>query len=177
MNEREAILLLQRYRHDVSNHLQLVHGYLSMGMAEMAREKVDEWMSCLAEERKLSNLQAPKFTLWVMQCNTVYNRLRLTYHIRIEHQDLSHMDEKLASICGRLARICMDAGEAHTLHEASLLLERTEENLSLQFFAEGPFSDDRKLQAALEELDTSSQQQVDVSSQAFSYRLTIPSEF
>ena len=40
MDEELAIQIIQRYRHDVLNHLQLVSGYLTIQKPEKAEEKV-----------------------------------------------------------------------------------------------------------------------------------------
>ena len=78
MDEELAIQIIQRYRHDVLNHLQLVSGYLTIQKPEKAEEKVNEWIQMIEDERKLTNLDTPKFTLWIFQYSDLYKNFSLT---------------------------------------------------------------------------------------------------
>lgn len=99
MQEKEVLDILQNYRHDLMNDLQVVHGYLSMAKAESAKNKLNECLSNYNEERKLLSLGAAKFALWVIQFNKMYDHLHLNYQIHIENKQLHMADEQLITQC------------------------------------------------------------------------------
>ncbi|WP_170138766.1 Spo0B domain-containing protein [Oceanobacillus chungangensis] len=85
MEEKEVVEVLQFYRHDVMNDLQIISGYISMGKLEKVEKKFGELFSFYEEERKLMSIKAPKFILWLIRFNNLYNNFRLTYNIQVEN--------------------------------------------------------------------------------------------
>jgi stage 0 sporulation protein B (sporulation initiation phosphotransferase) len=95
MNEKDVLNVLQHYRHDLMNDLQLVYGYLSMGKLDHVKKKINERMVKGNEERKLLNLGVDKFALWIIRFNHIYDHLHLNYQIHIENKQLHDMDVRL----------------------------------------------------------------------------------
>lgn len=95
MDEKDVVDILQHYRHDLMNDLQIVYGYLSMGKVDNVTKKISERLIKDNEERKLLNLGAAKFTLWVIRFNHIYDRLHLNYQIHIEDKLLHDVDDRL----------------------------------------------------------------------------------
>jgi hypothetical protein len=55
--------LLSRQRHDYANHLQVIKGYLELGLPERAKEYVDVAAQELAEASRLFNCTPPDVTI------------------------------------------------------------------------------------------------------------------
>lgn len=139
MKDLEVIQLLQHYRHDLLNQLQLVQGYLSMGKTNKVEEKLEELFSLLNEERKLTVLQTPKFALWLIQFNHIYKNFRITYTIDIENQNLEHLDEILLTECKEFMEYMKKISDGDQLYEMELTIKETEDKQSIEtcFFIDG----------------------------------------
>src|SRR5690625_5021502 len=98
MEDAEVVKLLQHYRHDLMNHLQIVQGYISMNKTDKAEKKLKETIVHYNEERKLMCLKIPAFTLWVMQVNIRFDHIKFEYRILTE-KTLSHLDYDLTAQC------------------------------------------------------------------------------
>src|SRR5690625_252128 len=81
MIEKDVIDILQRYRHDILNHLQIISGYAEMNRLDDVKRNLNEWSSQLDIERKLFRLKAPKFIMFLLQFAQSYKNLRLAYSI------------------------------------------------------------------------------------------------
>lgn len=101
MKEKDVVRLLQQYQHDVKNELQVIHGYLSMGMVDRVQGQIDQWINQFHQEQKLLLLNAPLFILWVIQFNHTYDQLHLTYDIQT-NKNLQVIDENLVHTCKRI---------------------------------------------------------------------------
>lgn len=99
MNDEEMLSILQHYRHDLMNELQVIQGYLTMGKETIANDKINTMFGRFQEERKLIQLDIPKFALWLIRFNSIYDLCRLTYNIHIEDRGLSTKDERLLERC------------------------------------------------------------------------------
>lgn len=99
MGPEQIVQVLQYYRHDLMNHLQIVQGYLSMKKTDKAETKLKETLDYYNEERKLMSLNAPMFMLWLIQFNSAFKNWRITYHIHTEYKDLRIIDEQLREQC------------------------------------------------------------------------------
>ncbi|WP_068674480.1 Spo0B domain-containing protein [Oceanobacillus sp. Castelsardo] len=139
MKDFEVVQLLQHYRHDLLNKLQLVQGYLSMGKTNKVEEKLEELFSFLNEERKLTVLQTPKFALWLIQFNHLYENFRITYTIDIENQNLEHLDEILLMKCKEFLQWAVEISRKDQLYEIELTIKETEDRQSIEinFFIDG----------------------------------------
>lgn len=51
MDEKETVRIIQKYRHDLMNRLQIVSGYLTMGKADKAKMNLDNVLEYYEEER------------------------------------------------------------------------------------------------------------------------------
>lgn len=139
MKDFEVIQLLQHYRHDLLNKLQLVQGYLSMGKTNKVEEKLEELFSFLNEERKLTGLRTPRLALWLIQFNHIYENFRITYTIDIENQNLEHLDEILTTKCNEFMQYVTKKLDSNQLYEMELTIKETEGNQSIEtcFFIDG----------------------------------------
>ncbi|MRG88232.1 Spo0B domain-containing protein [Salinibacillus xinjiangensis] len=98
MRADEVIEILRHYRHDLLNDLQLIQGYAQMDNMKMVKEKTQNLVKKTMEERKLSNLNCPHFTLWVMNFHSTYKQFRLDYEVNVEKADMSSNDLTLLAI-------------------------------------------------------------------------------
>lgn len=118
LEEKDAMLILQRYRHDILNELQLVSGYLQLGNAKKAEELLQNFFEHMQEERKLTQLQIPAFSLWLIEFNHTHPRYQLTYEVWADG-NWEPLDrillEKANAIIGLLDRNLTD-GEVYSIH-------------------------------------------------------------
>ena len=63
MNHQKIVETLSRQRHDYANHLQVIKGYLELGLPERALEYVDAATRELAEESRLFKSVPPVLAL------------------------------------------------------------------------------------------------------------------
>jgi stage 0 sporulation protein B (sporulation initiation phosphotransferase) len=125
MKDADVIQLIQHYRHDLMNHLQVVQGYISMNKAEKAGEKLKETMDYYNEERKLMHVMPPDFILWVMQVNIIFDHIRLEYQILTEKK-LHHADHHLSARCQKIIAAVNKTYGTDKLYEIIMQIKDTE---------------------------------------------------
>src|SRR5699024_6334574 len=144
MEEKDVVGLLQNQRHDMLNHLQIIQGYLSMGNTEKVKDKIETWLDYFNEERKLFNLNAPLFALWIMQFKHMYTNARLTYKVHIKKKNLQTVDQQLTEQCKQMINSLMQEQSNSELYEGNLELnESTDEPeiINIKFLINGRFHD------------------------------------
>lgn len=137
MGETEKLNLLQYYRHDLMNELQLVQGYLHMGKTDKAKQKVNNWINDLNEERKLMNLNAPQFVVWMIMFNHVHNHIRLSYSIHLQ-KSLHHIDPLIVIHCKAIVQTLKNnliKSELYNIHID--LSENTNSKIVFKLYIEG----------------------------------------
>lgn len=146
MKFEEVIDLLRYYRHDLMNHLQVIKGYHDMNNSNKTNEKLNELIELLNEERKLSNLNIPKFFIWVLQFNTMHHHLRISYDIQIEsNQSLTMIEDELILQCEAVTQTINKWADDMTLYELELILKESDESVNMILIIHGPFKEDHEL--------------------------------
>ena len=170
MEEKEVVQVLQRYRHDLMNDLQIVQGYLSMGKSDKAEMKIKNCMEHFHQERKLMSLHTPLFALWVIQFNHRYNNFRINYQIHTENVNLMSIDCELTDRCEKLLDYFMVNSDKVTLYDLNLQLCRTEDSheIELRFFIE---ADGKKVN--LENMDQNKNVSENKTTDGFIYKFSI----
>lgn len=154
MEAKDVVGLLQNQRHDMMNHLQIIQGYLSMGNTEKVKDKMETWMDYFSEERKLFNLNAPLFALWVIQFNHNYTNIRITYKVHIQKKDLQSVDQQLTDQCRQMVSSLMQEQSSLEIYEGRLELNETIENpaiINIKFSIDGMFFDVERLKSKLKD--------------------------
>src|SRR5690625_1919955 len=95
MDKKMMVQILRNTQHDLMNNLQIIQGYLSMEKIDMVKAKLVDSIDYYSEERKLIQINAPHFILWVIQFNHSHDNIKLTYRINVENIDLSKIDLRL----------------------------------------------------------------------------------
>ncbi len=124
MDEKATVQILQRTRHDLMNHLQVIQGYLSMDKIDVVKKKLAECIDYYDQERKLININAPNFILWVIQFNHNYENIQLTYRVNGENLDLRNVDLQLIEDSECLVNMINKLGSKIELYEIKLQLSR-----------------------------------------------------
>ncbi|WP_170140736.1 Spo0B domain-containing protein [Oceanobacillus arenosus] len=132
MEEKEVVEVLQFYRHDIMNDLQIISGYVSMGKIEKVEQKFEELLSFYEEERKLMSLKAPKFILWIIRFNNLYDNFRLTYNIHLENTQLSMIDDILIKRSKKVMDFFSRITNLSTLYEVNLDLIKKRETSQIE---------------------------------------------
>jgi len=127
MQEKTMVQTLQRTRHDLMNNLQVIQGYLSMDKIDIVKEKLTECIDYYHEERKLININAPHFILWVIQFNHCHDNIQLTYHVD-EHLDLASIDHQLIKDSKHLVNIISKLGSKMELYELNLQISMVQQS-------------------------------------------------
>lgn len=151
MDDLKAIHLIQQYRHDVLNQLQLLSGYLSMKRPEKAEEKLIEWIHYFEEERRLTSLHMPKFALWVIQFNAKHQNIRLSYTIGPSGTNYEQFDELLWTIGETFIQRIQLILDNSMLCDVCLNLKEDEQNIYLGISIES--NEDKDLFEAFNEFD------------------------
>ncbi|CDQ39445.1 MULTISPECIES: Spo0B domain-containing protein [Virgibacillus] len=120
MTEKEVVQLIQHYRHDLMNHLQVIHGYASMGKVERVEEKTSDAIAYYHEERKLMQLQAFEFFLWVLQFHQMYQDMRLKFRIHTENKKVEKADKLLTEQCRQIMALVQDENQSNDLIDIEL---------------------------------------------------------
>lgn len=123
MDASDVIQLLRFYRHDLLNQLQLIGGYLSMDKPASAKEKLDNYARYLDKEKKLLNLNAPSFALWLLFFNDTYQNFRMTYDIQADNSHLEKEDALLTSQCEEIFHYLGEHLPQSEFYEGFFLLE------------------------------------------------------
>ena len=120
MEAEDVVNLIQHYRHDLMNHLQVVQGYIKLGNLEKVDASMTELLDHFYQERKLLSLNVPTVLFWVMQFRLKYENYILSYDIDIENKNLSESDQFIEK---KLEQIMRDANEKcsnQTLHRVEI---------------------------------------------------------
>ncbi|MFA1822551.1 Spo0B domain-containing protein [Virgibacillus oceani] len=125
MEDSDVVKLLQHYRHDLMNHLQIVNGYMNLKRPEKAEEKIKETMEYYHEERKLMHVMPPQFILWVMQVNIMFDHIKLEYQILTEKK-LHHVEHDLSARCEKVISAVNKTIGTDSLHDISLQIKDAE---------------------------------------------------
>ncbi|MFD1414000.1 Spo0B domain-containing protein [Oceanobacillus jeddahense] len=121
MDEKETVRLIQKYRHDLMNRLQIVSGYLSMEKTDKAKRNLDDVLRYYEEERNLMRLNADSFMIWILQFQDAYPSFALTYRVELlESVEKSIDEQELLITCKKLLAVLSEA--AKELHVYDLFL-------------------------------------------------------
>ncbi|WP_067727287.1 Spo0B domain-containing protein [Oceanobacillus damuensis] len=144
----EIVQMLQHYRHDLMNRLQIVQGYLSMGKAEKAEEKLNEALHYYNEERKLMSLNVPEFMLWILKFNSNFNNFRLNYTIQAVNKNMHLSDSILLGNCIDIMDSCTEELDSQVLYEIDLEIREVSNMpfMDVVFFIKGEVNPISKLE-------------------------------
>lgn len=110
MKTEDVVNLIQHYRHDVLNQLQVVQGYIKIGDFKKVDTSMSQLLEYFYQERKLLNLNMPNVLLWFLQFRIRYENFNLTYDIDIENKELQTADhfitDKLEKIMDDIQKSC-----------------------------------------------------------------------
>lgn len=70
MEPKQAVQLLRRMRHDYTNHIQVLSGWLELDSPERAREALDEMTSLLEQQHMILNHPQPEAALYMFRVAT-----------------------------------------------------------------------------------------------------------
>lgn len=139
MREKEMVEILQSTQHDLMNNLQVIQGYLSMDKIDTVKSKVANYIDYYSEKRKLLNINAPHFILWVIQFNHVHNNMELSYHIQAENVDLSKIDLQLVKDCEQIIDKVLHLGMERGLYKVNLEISHRSSNVTVIMNVVGQF--------------------------------------
>lgn len=92
MKPSEAVDLIQFYRHELLNHLQIIQGYMKMGNLDKADKAMNKLFESLHMERHILSLNIPNVFLWIFKSQMKYQHFKITYSVEIENKNISSLD-------------------------------------------------------------------------------------
>ncbi|HLR08322.1 MAG TPA: Spo0B domain-containing protein [Bacillota bacterium] len=176
MEDSDILAILRQYRHDLMNHLQIIQGYATLGQVDKVKQKIDEYVKELNKERKLVNLNAPSFALWLIQFNGIHTNIQLTYDIHIDYANLESIDVPLTNQCDRVMALVKKHIEQNVFYEGTLTVMLTAaDDLECRIAFQGHFTCPERLENHLQTIQAPFPlQQIDVDESSMSCVLTIP---
>lgn len=126
VKEKLDLNFLQFDRHQLMNQLQLISGYLQMNRPESAKESLNKLIDRFHQERKLLQLNLPKFTYWLLMYNKGNPMFRLHYKIDVQ-QSIEKLDERLLKDCQAFMRLTKSYLPTSTLHNFTIFLFETKQ--------------------------------------------------
>ncbi|HEX6595153.1 MAG TPA: Spo0B domain-containing protein [Bacillota bacterium] len=140
MREKDVIQLIRHDRHDLMNQIQLLQGYATMGKVAHVQQKLDEMIIHYQNERKLLNLDAPNFVVWLLR-SSIYNHIRITYVIA-DHlpQHLHTIDHQLVNRCEQMIGVIKRHGKQTESYEVKLILKHVGKTLEMKWYIDGPLT-------------------------------------
>lgn len=125
MENYPDLSVIENYRHNMMNEIQLVHSYLHMGKIEQAKQKLSTWINHLKEERKLMFIDATQLVTWIFMFNYTYDQLQLTYSVNIE-TSLKYLDSSIANHCKDFVHILEEHVNKDSLYYVHIDLSKNE---------------------------------------------------
>lgn len=119
MEAKEVVSIIQSYRHDLLNDLQIIQGYVKLGKMEKVDDNLNKLFAFFHKERKLLNLNIPHVVIWFLEFRMKYNQFKLDYSIRVDDIKLTDTDlyikEKLDQIIQDIEQRADDEN-VYTIH-------------------------------------------------------------
>lgn len=131
MKEKDLLKVLQFYRHDIMNHLQVIHGYLNIGQQEKVTTKINDIMHHFKREKKLMDTNAPHFILWMLQVNHLEENIRVNYNFQYEKANLMTIDETLTEQSKQIINCIRLSGDPFELYKTTFNFSKDEYNPSI----------------------------------------------
>ena len=78
---KNVVELLRLIRHDWLNHIQVIKGYISMGRFDRVEEMLNQIVSDLEQESRLSNLNVPRLAELFLTYNWTRPKVPLKYQV------------------------------------------------------------------------------------------------
>ncbi len=108
MEAEQMVNLIRRIRHDFSNHLQVISGYLDMQQPQKAKEYLTTLMDDIVAERVIFQAQSGEAALYFYeQVLTAYN-LGVALHYEDIDIDSWEILKTKGEPCGSLAKLCRE---------------------------------------------------------------------
>lgn len=123
------VKILQRTQHDLMNNLQIIQGYLSMDKIDVGKTKLAECIGYYQEERKLMNINASHFILWVIEFNHCHENIQLSYQISDENLNLWKFDNQLIEDSEYVVKMIERLGSKMKLYNMKLLLYKSSDSV------------------------------------------------
>lgn len=129
MDEKEAIQLIQKLRHDWMNDLQLILGYIQLGKPEKAEEKIAAIIEMAGKSRALDRLHLPKTTILLLLLNAENTHFQWEWEVddtEIEG-DYYPNDEELKHQLVSIYKIVEEHLVDYEVYHAKLSIQKKEE--------------------------------------------------
>ncbi|WP_270179442.1 Spo0B C-terminal domain-containing protein [Alkalihalobacillus sp. CinArs1] len=148
--------VLRHSRHDWLNRLQLIKGNLALDHIDRAKEIIEEIIIQSRQEAKLSNLNAPKLTEYILTFNWCNHLFQLDFEVIGDEYDISSYETELIELVAR----CTEAIEGQVTYPADhhllLTLQLYHEEIHLVFDFQGEYANSQKLKDEFENFEIKS---------------------
>lgn len=93
MEAKEVVNLVQFYRHELLNQLQVIQGYMQIGNMEKTNANMNKLFESLHKERELLSLGIPNVFICIFKWNMAYQQFKISYSIDLENRNIADSDE------------------------------------------------------------------------------------
>ncbi|SEO35739.1 Sensor_kinase_SpoOB-type, alpha-helical domain [Amphibacillus marinus] len=119
MNHEEVVKLVRHYRHDWSNHLQLIMGYAQMGNLARVQENVAEFADLLVQEQALQSMPIPQTIVTLMQLQHQQDAIQLRTEVDcIGHPKVT--DERLSAMITAIYTVLLQQAVTLTTYHVTM---------------------------------------------------------
>lgn len=151
-----AFDVLRHSRHDWLNRLQLIKGNLALDHIDRAKEIIEEIIIQSRQEAKLSNLNAPELTEYILTFNWCNHLFRLDFEVIGDEYDISNYEADLIELVARFTEAIEAQVSYPADHHLLLTLQLYHDEIHLVFDFQGEYSDSHKLEQTIENFDVKS---------------------
>ncbi|MDW7673890.1 MAG: Spo0B domain-containing protein [Bacillota bacterium] len=106
----DLILLLRSQKHDVLNHLQVVHGFLQLGKSEMAKDYLGQAMTKIQHHGRILKIQSPELVGVLYHYRELGERIGMDIDVQIEQEivSLGERGKRLAKTLKQIFELIID---------------------------------------------------------------------
>jgi stage 0 sporulation protein B (sporulation initiation phosphotransferase) len=136
----EVMTLLGYTRHEWMNRLQLLHSYSKLGKDEKVQEKIEEAIRLADEERKLSNLNIPETSVWILAFNWTYSQFRIKFQVDEKIPSIWEYDRKIRGNLEAVMDELIDSTQEMELYEGVLHVKTKQDKPIIELAFDGKFA-------------------------------------
>ena len=134
MDEKVAIQIIQKLRHDWMNDLQLILGYIQLGKPEKAEEKIASVIELAGKNRALDRLQLPKTTILLLLLNAENAHFQWEWEVRTTNSSNESFpnDDELKHQLVSIYELLQEHLVEYEVYHATLSIQKKEEECAFR---------------------------------------------
>ncbi|GGL41145.1 Spo0B C-terminal domain-containing protein [Sporolactobacillus putidus] len=136
-DEKTGVKLISSARHALLNDLQLIKGYLYMQQPEKANLVMDRMTDNLRNQARLSHLQIPKCTFFLVTYSWAPHSFQLSFEVSGPEKNLAWHDQELTEFFQKLLLLLEEQASEMTDNFVRILFEIEESAVNVHVIHTG----------------------------------------